>query len=51
MLIKFKDDEWEHHQQELENLYHIKEIGLDGWLAEQKEYWKCPACPVEFQLS
>jgi len=44
MITKFKDDEWEHHQVVLNNLNRIKEIGIEGWLAEQHEYWKCPSC-------
>lgn len=44
MLMKFKDEEWEHHKVVLDNLSRIKEIGLQAWLAEQKEYWKCPQC-------
>lgn len=44
MIIKFSKEEWEHHQVVLDNLKRIKEIGIDAWLAEQKEYWKCPSC-------
>jgi hypothetical protein len=44
MIIKFKDDEYEHHQSVLNNLNRIKEIGLEGWLAEQREQWKCRSC-------
>lgn len=44
MIVKFKDDEWEHHQVVLDNLNRIKEIGIEGWLKEQQEYWQCPKC-------
>jgi len=44
MIIKFSKEEWEHHQVVLDNLNRIKEIGIEAWLKEQKEYWKCPTC-------
>lgn len=44
MIVKFSKEEWEHHQVVLDNLRRIKEIGIEAWLTEQKEYWKCPAC-------
>jgi hypothetical protein len=44
MITKFKDDEWDHHQVVLDNLKRIKEIGVEGWLKEQENYWKCPDC-------
>lgn len=49
MLVKFQNDEWEHHQKVLDNLRRIREIGVEAWLAEQKEYWKCPACGFRTQ--
>jgi predicted RNA-binding Zn-ribbon protein involved in translation (DUF1610 family) len=44
MIIKFKDEEYEHHQVVLNNLDRIKEVGEDMWLKEQESYWKCPEC-------
>jgi hypothetical protein len=44
MIIEFKDTEWEHHQVVLQNLFRIKEVGVEKWLEEQAEYWQCPAC-------
>lgn len=49
MLVKFQTDEWEHHQKVLDNLRRIREIGVEAWLAEQKEYWQCPACGFRTQ--
>jgi len=44
MLVKFKDDEWEHHQSVLDNLRRIKEIGIEAWVREQQKLWSCPDC-------
>ncbi len=44
MIVKFKDDEWEHHQVVLNSLNRIKEVGEEEWLKEQEDYWKCPEC-------
>ena len=49
MLVKFNNDEWEHHRVVLENLKRIKEIGVEGWLKEQKEFWKCHSCGMRIQ--
>lgn len=49
MITKFKDDECEHHEVVLDNLNRIREIGFEGWLGEQKEYWKCPGCGARTQ--
>jgi hypothetical protein len=43
LLIKFLD-EWEHHKDVIDNLRRIKEIGMENWLKEQKEIWKCRSC-------
>lgn len=44
MIIKFSQDEWAHHIDVIDNLKRIKEIGIDAWLAEQKQQWSCPQC-------
>lgn len=49
MLVKFKDDEWEHHQSVLDNLHRIKEIGIDAWIGEQQKLWQCPDCGTRTQ--
>ncbi|MDD2230906.1 MAG: DUF3795 domain-containing protein [Candidatus Cloacimonetes bacterium] len=49
MITKFNNEEWEHHQVVLKNLYRIKEIGIETWLAEQETYWSCPACGCRTQ--
>ena len=28
----------------MKNLDRIKEVGVDKWLAEQEQQWKCPDC-------
>lgn len=33
---------------ELKNLNTIKEKGLDFWLKEQEQLWKCPRCQASF---
>jgi len=43
-ITAFSHEEWEHHQVVLTNLNRIREIGMETWLAEQKDYWKCPSC-------
>ena len=32
------------------NLLRIREIGARGWLIEQEELWKCPACGGEISV-
>ncbi|PKN73898.1 MAG: hypothetical protein CVU50_01565 [Candidatus Cloacimonetes bacterium HGW-Cloacimonetes-3] len=49
MITKFKDEVWEHHQVVLQNLFRIREAGIEKWLEEQAEYWKCPACGCRTQ--
>ena len=44
MILKFKEDEWPHHIEVIDNLNRIREIGADAWLAEQKKVWSCPEC-------
>ncbi len=48
-IIAFSHEEWEHHEVVLNNLNRIKEVGIEQWLQEQKEYWKCPSCGFRTQ--
>jgi len=43
-ITRFSQEEWEHHQVVLDNLYRIKEIGIDAWVEEQQQHWQCSAC-------
>jgi hypothetical protein len=44
LITDFRNDECEHHKAVLNNLERILEAGIDKWLEEQEQYWKCPAC-------
>ena len=48
-LLKFKDEEWEHHRSVLDNLHRIKEIGIEAWVEEQQRLWQCPDCKARTQ--
>ena len=43
-VIDFNNDRMPHHSEVLENLKRQKEIGIDAWLAEQEERWRCVQC-------
>jgi len=43
-LLEFRKDKYHHHSIVLKNLKTIKEKGLDLWLNEQEERWKCIKC-------
>jgi ribosomal protein S27AE len=47
-LTGFRDDERAHHSVVTKNLDRLKEVGLEAWLAEQDERWKCGACGARF---
>jgi hypothetical protein len=44
LLIDFKNDGILHHGEILNNIARQKEVGIDAWLAEQEERWKCDQC-------
>ncbi len=44
LIIKFESDGVYHHKEAIENLYRIREIGMDAFLIEQDIKWKCPTC-------
>jgi rubrerythrin len=33
-----------HHAEVLDNIRRQREVGIDSWLREQGERWRCPAC-------
>ena len=43
-IMEFDRDKHVHHNSALPNGLRIKEIGLEAWLAEQKERWTCNQC-------
>ncbi len=43
-LTKFANDGLKHHATTIPNLLRIREIGLDNWLTEQKEFYSCTQC-------
>ncbi len=44
VIQNFNDTEWPHHADVIANLNRIKSIGIQAWLSEQAELWKCPKC-------
>lgn len=47
-LRRFRNDEAPHHSAVLSNLGRMREIGLEGWLEEQRARWSCPSCGEPF---
>jgi hypothetical protein len=43
-LTDFKNDGMKHHIEIIENLKHIREIGVEAWATYEKERWTCPKC-------
>lgn len=43
-IIDFNDDGRPHHGEVLTNIRRQKKIGLDTWISEQKERWRCSNC-------
>jgi hypothetical protein len=43
-LTRFSHEEYVHHNTCIPNLFRIREIGLEAWLAEQKQLYTCPHC-------
>ena len=43
-IKNFNDDGLPHHSEVLKNIRRQKEIGVDSWLKEQAERWRCPSC-------
>jgi len=46
-LIEFCNDGMPSHATFLENLERQKEVGIDGWLAEQEKRWCCDQCGIQ----
>jgi hypothetical protein len=43
-IIDFNNDGLRHHSEVLNNIRRQREIGLDAWVKEQEERWRCPDC-------
>jgi hypothetical protein len=45
-ISDFCNDGLAHHVVVLENLGRIREVGIENWVAHEKERWTCPKCKV-----
>ena len=43
-IADFNNDGMAHHAEVLGNIRRQREVGIDAWLREQGERWRCPAC-------
>jgi len=43
-IIDFNNDGMPHHSEVLTSLERQKEIGIEGWITEQEERWRCVQC-------
>ena len=43
-IIDFNNDGFRHHSEVLDNIRRQQEIGIDAWVKEQEERWRCPNC-------
>ncbi len=43
-ITDFKNDQFAHHSEVLENIRYQKEIGIPKWVKDQQERWSCPNC-------
>jgi hypothetical protein len=43
-IIDFNNDGHPHHGEVLKNIRRQKEIGIEGWITEQEERWRCSQC-------
>ena len=47
LINSFNDDGLPHHAEVLKNVKRQQEIGIDVWIKEQDERWRCPSCSAE----
>ena len=47
LITDFNNDDFAHHSEVLDNIRRQREIGIDAWIEEQRERWRCPACGAE----
>lgn len=43
-LVDFSNDVFPHHGEVLANIRRQRDIGIDAWIAEQEQRWRCPHC-------
>ena len=43
-ITDFNTDGMHHHAEVLDNLRRLQEIGLEAWLDEEEEQWRCSQC-------
>ncbi|MCX5998923.1 MAG: DUF3795 domain-containing protein [Chloroflexi bacterium] len=43
-LVAFNNDGIPHHSEVLANIRRQKDIGMEAWIVEQQERWRCPKC-------
>jgi hypothetical protein len=44
VITDFNNDEFDHHSEVLDNIRRQQEVGIDGWIGEQEQRWRCPQC-------
>ena len=47
LITDFNNDIFAHHSEVLENIQRQRDIGIDEWLEEQRQRWRCPGCGRE----
>jgi hypothetical protein len=43
-VTNFNNDGMQHHSEVLENLRHIREMGISSWTKYEEDRWRCPQC-------
>jgi hypothetical protein len=43
-ITNFNNDGMTHHSEVLENLRHLREMGLGKWTQYEQDRWRCPKC-------
>ena len=49
LITDFNNDGVRHHAEVLENVRHQRDIGVDEWLQEEYERWRCSFCGVSLE--
>jgi hypothetical protein len=49
-IIDFNNDDFRHHSKVLDNIRRQRDIGIDAWIKEQDERWRCPKCDCVVEL-
>ena len=43
-VTNFNNDGMQHHSEVLENLRHMREMGISSWTKYEEDRWRCPQC-------